>query len=333
MTRKVTDDQQLVLDELLRGLDSLDSNAPLPGAILDVLAFSTQARRLTTHFKPEPWPALAAAADRAEIWLNAHPADAAAALDGLVPTDALDALESALCEVPGDSPEEDEAQAAPILDALFDLDHTLSALERLGRRTDVLLEEAVDLMRSYPEGAVIGSVQARRFVARHGKSGGAAPVYAEVAVAAERLAERTDASSASGNPAWLNTALEAHAETNVLRLPTWVRHERGPSEQWEAAAAGGIHAQIPEWVLLWSASDAAWELGFESAPDGSVSLVMYTHETPPVWGVVGPDGVKRLPESTDHRAAITLVLGDGEETWQVEVAGERRSFMTPGPRS
>lgn len=332
MTRKITDDQQLVLDELLRALDASGSTAPLPGAILDVLAFSTQARRLRAHFGPNPWPALEVATDRAEIWLKAHPADAAAALDGLVPTDALDVLESALCEVPGDHPEEDAAQAAPILDALFDLDHTLSALECLGRRTDALLEEAVDLVRSYSEGAAVGSAQARRFIARHGTSGGAAPVYAEVSVAAERQIERTVASPATGLPAWLTTDLETRAEPNVLRLPMWVRRQRPQPEAFEAAAADE-HAPIPEWALLWSAEDASWELGFESAPDGSVSLVMYTHGTPPVWGVVGPDGVKRLPESTDQRAAITLDLGAAEETWQVEVAGERRSFVTPGPRS
>lgn len=221
MTTPFTNDQQLVLDMLNRALTDAAASERTMDTIVDLAAFTAQARRLAHHLGTSRWPALTDAAESAAVWLVEHATEVKAAFDHLVPTEALDALETALCDCddPDEAPDEDVARIPPILDALFDVDRTVSALETVGRKTESLVDEALDIVGCFDKGAYLCATHARRFVSRHGLIGGGAPVFAAVALAVERQSESSLTDTASGDltvlPDWLVGAIDRECKGGV----------------------------------------------------------------------------------------------------------------------
>ncbi len=325
MTQPRTDDQQLVLDELSQALVRLQNESDAtadPDDVVDLLAFSGQAERLHRH---RPWPELKQALVAADTWCATHGPLVATTFDGLLPTEAHGPLEAALAD---ESP-----LAAPLLDALFDLDRLLSALEHAGRDTEALLEDADLLVRCHRTAAALCSAQAQRFIARHGVTGGAAPIWAAVAESASalRAAEHAAAALNPAVPTWLAAELSQRAESNVIRFPIPRRTAAGAPEVARlSAAAAHDHVPIPDAVTAWVAEDGAWELLFESSPDGALVLAMYARDQLPEWHLETPEGPQAPTAAGALRNEIVLRGVAGELT--LEVNGARRTLRDDDTR-
>ena len=310
----VNDSQQQILDDLRDAMQTLEGAGAPDSAVFDLLGTLGQARRLAKRVEAAGLAGALALAEtvRGSLGLRATRCFATLQVDPLV-----DAFAVALSE--------EDADAA--LDALYDLDLTICALQTAGltEPAEALVRDACDTVAAFSEGAVSLHDLAARWLDRLGDDGGAAPVWTLLRhvgslVVPDDLPEERP-------PAWLDATLANDPLAGILLLvPSRPRAvAEGDVAIRAAASMGGL---TPELERIDADAGAGWELVQRHAGAEEQVVVYWVREPAPAFAASDVETGVVLPIVRPASGGEAYVSCSPGAHIRVELAGKRFEFRS-----